>query len=183
MQTLKNPMDAWIYQEIVFETKPDVIVEIGNRHGGSALFFAHLCDSLGKGRIIGLDLSHQTVPKHVKRHPRITFITGDACRNIERVERLISSDDRVLVVEDSSHTYENTLNVLRLYSKLIKVGDYFIVEDSICHADSRKGRVSYRRLKNSSRKTTTSVTGVVTLITWVKEATCDGVRSTIGARR
>ena len=40
---------------------------------------------------------------------------------------------RVLVIEDSSHTYENTLNMLRLYSKFIKLGDYFIVEDSICH--------------------------------------------------
>jgi cephalosporin hydroxylase len=131
--TLKNPMDAWIYQEIVFETKPDVIVEVGNRHGGSALYFAHLCDILGRGRIIGLDLSHKDVPNHVKRHPRITFIAGDACQNFEQVARSISRSDRVLVIEDSSHTYENTLNVLRLYSKLIKVGDYLIVEDSICH--------------------------------------------------
>jgi cephalosporin hydroxylase len=133
VQTLKNPMDAWIYQEIIFEMKPDVIVEIGNRHGGSALFFAHLCDALGKGKIIGLDLTHKTVPDRVKQHPRITFIAGDACQNVDRVERMISSDDRVLVIEDSSHTYENTLNVLRLYSKLTKLGDYFIVEDSICH--------------------------------------------------
>jgi len=133
VKTLKSPIDAWIYQEIIFETKPDVIVEIGNANGGSALFLAHLCDMIGKGRIIGLDLSHKTVPEHVKRHPRITFLEGDACRVFEYVDRLISKDERVLVIEDSAHTYENTLNVLRLYSQLIKIGDYFIVEDSICH--------------------------------------------------
>ncbi len=88
---------------------------------------------MGKGRIIGVDLSHKAVPEHVKTHPRITFIDGDACQQFEYVERLIPTDERVLVIEDSAHTYDNTLNVLRLYSKLIKLGDYFIVEDSICH--------------------------------------------------
>jgi cephalosporin hydroxylase len=132
VKTLKSPIDAWIYQEIIFETKPDVIVEIGNANGGGTLFLAHLCDLVGQGRIIGLDLSHKTVPEQVKTHPRITFIEGDACQNFEHVERLISKDDKVIVIEDSSHTYDNTLNVLRIYSQLIKIGDYFIVEDSIC---------------------------------------------------
>ncbi len=133
VRTLKSPFDAWIYQEIIFETKPDVIVEIGNANGGSALFLAHLCDIMGKGRIVGIDLSHRTVPDYVRSHPRITFIEGDACHSFESVARLISEDERVLVIEDSAHTYDNTLNVLRLYSKLIKLGDYFIVEDSVCH--------------------------------------------------
>ena len=133
VRTLKNPMDAWVYQELLFETKPDVIVEIGNASGGSALFLAHLCDIIGRGRIIGLDLSHKDVPEHVKHHPRITFIEGDACECFQQVEQLISKEEKVLVIEDSSHTYHNTLNVLRLYSNLLKAGDYFIVEDSICH--------------------------------------------------
>ena len=133
VKTLKSPMDAWVYQELIFETKPDVIVEIGNAHGGSALFLAHLCDIIGRGRVIGVDLSHRDVPEHVKHHPRITLIEGDACQCFEHVEQLISKEERVLVIEDSSHMCDNTLNVLRLYSKLIKLGDYFIVEDSICH--------------------------------------------------
>jgi cephalosporin hydroxylase len=129
----KSPMDAWVYQEIMYETMPDVIIEIGTSYGGGTLFLAHLCDLLGKGRIIGLDLSHKNVPEDVKTHPRISFVEGDACQNFEYVEKMISKDDRVLIIEDSSHTYDNTLNVLRLYSRLIKLGDYFIVEDSICH--------------------------------------------------
>jgi cephalosporin hydroxylase len=133
VKTLKSPIEAWIYQEIVFEIKPDVIIEIGNANGGSALLLAHLCDVIGKGRVIGIDLSHSNVPECVTAHPRITFIDGDACERFDEVDRLISKDERVLVIEDSAHTYANTLNVLRLYSKFIKLGDYFIVEDSICH--------------------------------------------------
>lgn len=129
----KNPFDAWIYQEILFETRPDVIIEIGNANGGSTLFLAHICDLLGKGRIIGIDITHKSVPEHVKNHARITFIEGDACESLKYVETLISEEEKVLVIEDSSHTYENTLNVLRSYSSLVKQGDYFIVEDSICH--------------------------------------------------
>ena len=129
----KNPLDAWTYQEILYETRPDVIIEIGTAFGGGTLMLAHLCDLLGKGRIIGLDISHKNVPDIVKQHPRISLLEGDACHNFEHVEKMISKDDRILIIEDSSHTYDNTLNILRLYSGLIKLGDYFIVEDSICH--------------------------------------------------
>jgi len=129
----QSPTDYWVYQEIIFETRPDVIIEIGNASGGSALALAHLCDLFGKGRLIAVDISHRKIPEHVRRHPRITWIEGDASRCFGRVAPLISKDDRVLVIEDSSHTYENTLNILRAYSDLLKEGDYFIVEDGICH--------------------------------------------------
>lgn len=131
--TKKNPTDFWVYQEIIFEIKPDVIIEIGNFHGGSTFALAHICDILDKGRVIGLDISHAKVPKHVKSHPRITFIEGDACQSFESVRKLISKEESVLVIEDSSHTYDNTLNVLNTFSVFIKPGDYFIVEDSICY--------------------------------------------------
>lgn len=133
VKTLKSPLDAWIYQEILFETQPDVIVEIGNRYGGSSLMLAHLCDLLGRGRVIGLDVSHKDVAEKVRAHSRITLIEGDACGNFDAVVRLIAPEERVLVIEDSSHTFENTLNVLRTFSPLVKKGDYFIVEDGICH--------------------------------------------------
>lgn len=129
IQTLKNPIDFWVYQEIIFDTRPDVIIEIGNHCGGSTLALAHICDSLGSGRVIGLDISHVKVTKLVEKHPRITLIEGDACRSFEKVKSLIGENERVLVIEDSSHTYENTLKVFQVYSGLIKSGDYFIVED------------------------------------------------------
>jgi cephalosporin hydroxylase len=133
IQTLKSPMDAWIYQELLFETRPDVIIEVGNFHGGSALYLAHLCDALGKGRVIGIDVSHKHLSHQAAEHQRITFIEGDACDSIDRVRSLVRPGEKVLVIEDSAHTYTNTLNVLRQYSTLLNAGDYFIVEDSICH--------------------------------------------------
>jgi cephalosporin hydroxylase len=133
IQALKSPTDFWVYQEIIFETRPDVIVEIGNNRGGSTLALAHLCDLLGRGRVIGVDLSHLKVPEEVRQHPRITLVEGDACGSVERVARLISSNETVLLIEDSAHTFENTLSVLRTYSRIVKPGGYFIVEDTICH--------------------------------------------------
>jgi cephalosporin hydroxylase len=133
IRTLKNPLDAWVYQEIIFETRPDVIVEIGNFCGGHLLALAHLCDVMGHGRVIGVDLSHHLVPAVVRDHPRVTLIEGDACENCARVEQLIAADEQVLLIEDSSHTFDNTLQVLRQYALLVKPGGYFIVEDSICH--------------------------------------------------
>lgn len=130
---LKSPIDTWIYQEIIFEMRPDVIVEIGNMFGGSTLALAHMLDILGHGKVIGLDISHEKVANSVRQHPRITLIEGDACENFQQAKSLISPEDRILIIEDSSHTYENTLNVLRTYSVLTRPGDYFIVEDSICH--------------------------------------------------
>lgn len=133
VKTYKSPIDAWIYQEIICEAQPDVIIEIGNANGGSGLLLAHVCDLLGKGRVICVDIDHKKIHQKARKHPRITFIEGDACACFESVAGRIGHDERVLIIEDSAHTYENTLNVLRRYCGLVKPGDYFIVEDSICH--------------------------------------------------
>jgi len=132
IRTLKSPVDFWIYQEILFETRPDYIIEIGNYCGGSTLALAHICDHLGTGHVIGVDITHEYVSEEARQHPRITFIEGDGCESFDHVSGLVG-DARALVIEDSIHTYENTLDVLRLYSNLIHPGDYFIVEDSNCH--------------------------------------------------
>ena len=132
VRTLKNPLDLWVYQEIVFEVRPDVIIEIGTYHGGSTLALAHLCDALGSGRVIGVDRDQQEVSEVVRSHRRVTLIEGDATEVIGRVQSLLGHGDRVLVIEDSAHTYEHTLSVLRTYSGLVSLGSYLIVEDGIC---------------------------------------------------
>ncbi len=133
VKALKSPVDFWIYQEIITSRRPDVILEVGNNWAGSTLALAHLCDLMGCGRVIGLDIRHDRVPDQVKRHPRLTLITGDAVDSAPQVRALVEPEERVLVIEDSAHTYENTLAVLHTYADLVKTGDYFIVEDSICH--------------------------------------------------
>ena len=133
IRTLKSPVDFWVYQEILFDKRPDVVIEIGNFHGGSALALAHLMDRLDHGRVICLDINQANIGEMVRSHPRITCIEGDACASIDQVRNLVGDGEVVMVVEDSSHTYENTLNVLNTYGPLVTPGQYFIVEDGICH--------------------------------------------------
>lgn len=132
IETLQNPLDFWVYREIIFEQRPDVIIEIGTWFGGTTLALAHICDNMGHGRIIGIDPVHKESGL-VRDHPRITLIGGEACEFFGKVKELISKDDNVLIIEDSAHTFDNTLKVLNIYSVLIKPGGYFIVEDSICN--------------------------------------------------
>ena len=133
IKTLKNPIDFWIYQELIYKIKPDFIIEIGNNWGGSTLALAHQLDLIGKGRLIGIDIDHKKIPDTVLNHSRITLIEKTAIDAFPEVKNIVSYDDRVLVIEDSSHTYKNTINVLRLYGDFIQVNDYFIVEDTICN--------------------------------------------------
>ena len=128
----KTPFDVWIIQEIICDTKPKVIIEIGNASGGSALYFASIFDCLGFGRIIGIDINSDGIKD--LNHNRITWITGDATDNLifKKVQQLIKPDDKIMVIEDSSHTYDSTLTILEKYSQLVSEGYYFIVEDTIC---------------------------------------------------
>ncbi|MEP6808806.1 MAG: CmcI family methyltransferase [Chthoniobacterales bacterium] len=133
IRTLKNPLDFWLYQELIHQVQPDVILEIGNFCGGSLLALAHQCDLRRCGRVIGLDIDQKQIGEIVRQHPRITLLEGDAVTNSGLVREMISPADRVLIIEDSAHTYENTLAVLREYSDLVSVESYFIVEDGNCH--------------------------------------------------
>jgi cephalosporin hydroxylase len=133
VRAMKCPLDHWMYQEIVFETRPDVIVEIGTANGGGLLGLAHFCDLMNYGRVIGIDISLKGVAQVVRNHPRVTLIESDACKALPQVASLIQPGERVMVIEDSSHTYKNTLAVLRTYSPIVSPGCYFVVEDSICH--------------------------------------------------
>lgn len=90
VKALKNPLDFWVYQEIMFEYRPDVVVEIGNHTGGSTLALAHLCNLLGNGEVIGVDINHNLIPDKVKEHPRIKFVTGDACACYSNIVEMIA---------------------------------------------------------------------------------------------
>lgn len=133
IQTLKNPLDFWVYQEIIFEIKPDVIIEIGNFRGGSTLALAHILDNINtpNSKILALDIDHSSINEKVIKHNRIKLITGNALTSLRAIKGFIKDTDKVLIIEDSSHIYEDTLEILRLYSDLVTIGSYFIIEDSI----------------------------------------------------
>ena len=125
----KCPLDLWVYQEIIYETRPDIIIEAGTLAGGSALFFASMFDLLGQGRVATID-----VKKFGERpqHPRITYLRGSSTSNdiVERVKSITNDGDRVMVVLDSDHSRDHVLNELRLYSPMVSEGCYLIVEDT-----------------------------------------------------
>ncbi len=135
VRALKSPTDFWVYQELAWEIKPKVIVEVGNEAGGMLLAWAHLMDlmEIKGGKVIGVDIDHSKIHAKTRRHPRIKLVTGDACQCFPQVKKLVGKSKPVLVIEDSSHTYENTLNVMRDYQTLVTPGSYLIVEDSNSH--------------------------------------------------
>lgn len=127
----KCPLDFWVYQELIFERRPEVIIEIGNNQGGTLLAMAHLCDAIGDGRLVGVDIDHGPVHEAVRTHPRVLLVEGDACNVFQEVHDFVPTGASTLIIEDSSHVFEQTLAVLSTYSELSRPGDYFIVEDGI----------------------------------------------------
>lgn len=128
-QLWKCPLDLWIYQEILFDRRPSVIVESGTWAGGSALYFASLCDLLDHGRVITIDVEEQPARP---THPRITYLHQSSTdpATLDQLRRLVGPGERVMVVLDSDHRKEHVLDELRLYSELVTPGQYLIVEDT-----------------------------------------------------
>lgn len=131
IRALKNPFDAWVYQEIIVRNKPDVIIEIGCYQGGGALFLANVCDMLGSGRVIGIDAEGWRIQDEVKAHKRITFIIERAEKCVDVVRSMIRDGESVMVIEDSAHDAPTCLKQLKSYGPLVTSGQYFIVEDTI----------------------------------------------------
>jgi len=129
VQVGKCPFDMWIYQEIINDTRPDVIIESGTGRGGSTLFFASCCDLVNNGRVVSIDISDQSSKP---KHERITYLRGSSvsAEIINSVKQSLSDTDEVLVVLDSDHSKEHVLKELNTYGRYVTAGSYIIVEDT-----------------------------------------------------
>jgi cephalosporin hydroxylase len=129
-QALKNPLDLWVYQEILHETRPHVVVETGTYRGGSALYLASLCDLLGAGEVISIDI--EPLRDDYPRHPRITYLGGRSSTDPEVLAEVRARVDGrpTLVVLDSDHSQAHVEAELEAYAALVPVGCYLVVEDS-----------------------------------------------------
>lgn len=125
---LKCPFDMWIYQEIICQTRPDVIIECGTYKGGSALFMASIFDLIGNGEVITIDISAQGQPPH----PRIIYLSGSSTdsKTVEAVRASLKPSARVMAILDSDHRKAHVLNEMRIYGNLVTDGQYLIVEDT-----------------------------------------------------
>jgi cephalosporin hydroxylase len=150
---IQYPQDMVAVQELIWATKPDVIVETGIAHGGSLVLSASilalldLCDHEAAGRgsaprmtrrhVVGVDID---IREHnrlaIEAHPmsgRITTIQGSSIDPgvFNQVRQSVGDAERVLVMLDSNHTHDHVLAELELYAPLTSKGSYCIVFDTL----------------------------------------------------
>lgn len=132
---IQLPEDMIRIQEVIYQVKPDVIVETGVAHGGSLIYYASLCKAMGKGRVIGVDIeirphNRKAIETH-ELSPYITLIEDDSVvpRAIDHIRSLVKQGESVLVILDSCHTKQHVLRELDAYHDLVTPGSYIIATD------------------------------------------------------
>ncbi len=133
---IQYPQDMLAMQEIIWSVKPDLIIETGIAHGGSLIYYASLCELVGHGEVLGIDIDirpHNRV--EIENHSmfkRIRMIEGSSIdQHIVDQVRELAKDKRVIVVLDSNHTHAHVLAELRAYALLVSVGGYCVVFDTV----------------------------------------------------
>ncbi|MCK5681709.1 class I SAM-dependent methyltransferase [bacterium] len=127
--TLKNVMDLWVYQEILFTLQPDLVIEMGSFKGGSALYLAQLLDQFGHGELISVDLDHS---QFMAKHARITTLTGSTQdRAVISQLKELAAGKSVMIIHDADHSQKMVLADLITYADLVTKDSYFIVEDGV----------------------------------------------------
>jgi len=134
---IQLPEDMVRLQEVIYRIRPDVILETGVAHGGSLIFSASLCQLLGKGRVIGVDIEIRPPNRAaIESHPlaqHITLIEGNSIvpEVVHQVKSLIRAGDVVLVILDSNHAREHVSAELEAYHDLVSPGSYLVATDGI----------------------------------------------------
>lgn len=126
----KNPCDLWIYQEIIWETRPTLIIELGTDQGGSALWFAHCLTSIGDPAfVLSVDIEERERPTH----HNIYYLIGDDTSSgmAEQIRNIaLPQPERIMLVLDSDHAAPHVRRQLELYADLVTPGCYLVVEDT-----------------------------------------------------
>ncbi len=127
-KSMKTPNDLWIYQEIITETKPEVIVESGTAAGGSSYFLASLFDLMGRGEVITIDIAARPSQP---THGRIRRLVGSstAPEIVAEVHRRVGKR-RTMVILDSDHSEAHVAAELKAYAGIVGLGCYLVVEDT-----------------------------------------------------
>lgn len=134
---IQLPEDMLRIQEVIYSVKPDVLIETGVAHGGSLVFYASLFKSMGRGRVVGVDVeirphNRKAIETH-ELSPFITLIEGSsvASDTVTRVKAQIRPDESVLVILDSNHSKAHVLSELRAYSGFVTQNSYIVATDGI----------------------------------------------------
>ncbi len=134
---IQLPEDMIRLQEVIYQVKPDVIIETGIAHGGSLIFHASLCQAMGKGRVVGVDIeirphNREAITSH-ELHKYITMYEGSSIDPdvVSKVRNEVKDNDRVLIILDSNHTKEHVLGEIEAYAPLVSKNSYVIACDGI----------------------------------------------------
>jgi cephalosporin hydroxylase len=138
LPVIQYPQDIVALQEIIWRTRPELVVETGIARGGSLVFHASMLELLGgPGRVVGVDIDIRAHNRAaIESHPlarRIALIEGSSVDPAvaQQVRELARGLRSVLVVLDSNHTHEHVARELELYSPLVRSGGYLVVLDTV----------------------------------------------------
>jgi cephalosporin hydroxylase len=145
----QNTLDLWTIQETIAEIRPALLIETGTNRGGSALFYAHLMDLLGEGRLVTIDVECL----HELDHPRISFVQGSSTdpKIVDRVRAEVeASEGPVMVILDADHARAHVAEELELYSPFVTPGSFLLSQDGVIDqlwifSDSRPGPLGANR--------------------------------------
>jgi cephalosporin hydroxylase len=134
---IQYPQDIVAMQEIIWDVKPDLIIETGIARGGSLIFYASMLQLLGRGEVLGIDIDIRPHNRAaIEAHPmfaRITMFEGSSISEAmaESVQAFACNHSTILVVLDSNHTHDHVLRELELYAPLVTPGSYCVVFDTV----------------------------------------------------
>ncbi len=147
---IQFPQDMVAMQELIWEVKPDCIIETGVARGGSLIFYAGMLKMMDiTGKVIGVDIDIRPHNREsVEKHPLakyIDLVQGSSIdeTTVAQVKSLAQGSQRILLVLDSMHTHEHVLRELELYTPLVKKGSYCVVFDTVIE-DMPQGHYVHR---------------------------------------
>jgi cephalosporin hydroxylase len=126
VKMLKNPFDYLMYQMIINEVKPDLIIEIGTHYGGTSLYMADLLEINGNGTIHTIDVKDYVADDLVNNHLRIKrFLNGFENYDLSNTNGF----NKILVIDDGSHHYNDVIKCMNKFKNIVSINSYFIIED------------------------------------------------------
>ena len=134
---IQLPEDVMRIQEVIYDVKPDVIIETGVAHGGTMIFYASLCKAMGKGRVVGIDIEIREHNRSaIENHdlaPYITLFEGSSVASeiLDQVKQNIADDKTVLVILDSDHSKGHVAAELEAYCGMVSSGSYIVATDGL----------------------------------------------------
>jgi cephalosporin hydroxylase len=130
ISTHKCPLDLWVFQEILHEVRPALVIELGTYLGGTTLFLAHQLELFGEGRVVSVDRRELERPQH----HRISYVLGETDHEstVASVrDHVTACEERpVIVIHDADHRCDQVLADLECYAPFVTAASYLIVEDS-----------------------------------------------------